>query len=354
MRLALDHVFDFCQQVLVTLATPADIAADVAHHLVESDRAGYPSHGVSILPSYRDALRAGGIVADAQPACLRDEGAVLAWDGRQGFGQHVGKRVLEAGIERARRTGLCALTLRDSNHLGRLGSYGEQAVAAGMALLMFTNVIGRGAMVAPFGGRQARLTTNPLCIALPMPDGRAPFVLDMATSQMAMNKVRVLGARGQPVPAGVLIDADGNPSTDPDALLRPPGGALLPFGGHKGYGLGVAVELLAGLLSGGGTVQPEHQHGSSFAINNLFAVLIDPAHFAAHDYLQREASTYLDYLLSCAPRPGFDEVEYPGQFEARNRAANADSIPVDAPTVDALEKMAAELGIAPLRAAGGE
>ncbi len=343
--LALPAAVEFATRLVQAMGAPDTVARDVAEHLVASNQAGYPSHGLSILPGYHAAALKGGIAVAAGPECIRDEGPVLGFDGHMGFGQHVGKIVFARALERARKNGLCVLTLRDSCHLGRMGHYGEQAVAGGMALLAFTNVLGRAAMVAPFGGREPRLTTNPLCFAWPLADGRAPFVLDMATSAIALNKARVLAARGEPAPADALIDADGRPTTDASVMTRAPSGAILPFGGHKGYGLGVAVELLAGLLSGAGTVRPERQQGETFAANNLFALVVDPARFADPKWLSGEAGAYIDYLRSCPPQPGFDAVRYPGEYEAAQRARHADAIELDTATAAALRQLADGAGV---------
>ena len=343
--LALPAAVEFATRLVQAMGAPDTVARDVAEHLVASNQAGYPSHGLSILPGYHAAALKGGIAVAAGPECIRDEGPVLGFDGHMGFGQHVGKIVFARALERARKNGLCVLTLRDSCHLGRMGHYGEQAVAGGMALLAFTNVLGRAAMVAPFGGREPRLTTNPLCFAWPLADGRAPFVLDMATSAIALNKARVLAARGEPAPADALIDADGRPTTDASVMTRAPSGAILPFGGHKGYGLGVAVELLAGLLSGAGTVRPERQQGETFAANNLVALVVDPARFAGQPFRVGEAGAYIDYLRSCPPQPGFDAVRYPGEYEAAQRARHADAIELDTATAAALRQLADGAGV---------
>lgn len=345
VTLALPAAIEFAARLVQAMGAPDAVARDVAEHLVASDQAGYPSHGLSILPGYHAAALKGGIAVAAGPECIRDEGPVLGFDGHMGFGQHVGKIVFAQALERARRKGLCVLTLRDSCHLGRMGHYGEQVVAEGMALLAFTNVLGRAAMVAPFGGREPRLTTNPLCFAWPLPHGRAPFVLDMATSAIALNKARVLAARGEPAPTDALIDADGRPTTDASVMTRAPSGAILPFGGHKGYGLGVAVELFAGLLSGAGTVRPERQQGETFAANNLFALVVDPARFADPQWLSDEADAYVEYLRTCPPQPGFVAVQYPGEYETAQRARHDDAIELDTATVAALHQLAAAAGV---------
>ena len=344
IRLSLEAAADLVVRILDKQAVPADIAGDVAAHLVESDRVGYASHGISILPGYAKALTGGQLLGDARPTLETDGGVFQSWHGRHGFGQYVGKQVIASGIEAARTHGQCIVTLRDSHHLGRMGSYGEQAVAAGMVLIAFTNVINRPPMVAPFGGAEARLTTNPICFASPLPDGRPPLILDMATSTIALNKARVLADNGEPAPDGSLIDADGLPTNDPSVMFTKPPGALLPFGAHKGYALGVVAELLAGVLSGGGTIQPEHPR-AGLATNNMFAVIFDPARAGSASWQAHEAGAFIDYLLSCPPQPGTDAVQYPGEYEARNRLKNSTHIALGDGSWKALSALADSLGV---------
>jgi len=345
MKIDVAQGIEFGRRVLAALQVPDDIALDVAEHLVESDRVGYASHGLSILPTYRRVLRDGYVQADGRPTVLRDTGALLAFDGNNGFGQHVGKAVMQQSIERARQHGQCIVTLRRSHHLGRMGHYGEMAAQAGLVLLAFTNVINRAPTVAPYGGARASLTTNPLCFAGPLPAGRPPFLVDMATSSIAVNKARVLAARGEQVDDGVLIDAAGLPSNDPDVLFQDPPGALLPFGGHKGYAMGLVAELLAGVLSGGGTIQPQHPR-NGVATNNLFALLLDARNDFEIDWRTHEVDAFIDYLHACPPQPGVDRVQYPGEFEALNRQRNGATVTLDAATWDGLLQLAGELDVA--------
>ncbi|MEJ2801979.1 Ldh family oxidoreductase [Comamonadaceae bacterium PP-2] len=345
MRIALSDAIDFGRRLLRAQQVPDDIALDVAEHLAESDRVGYTSHGLSILASYRNMLAQGWARADGRPEQVADQHTLLAFDGHHGLGQHVGKRVIQAAIDRAQQHGQCIVTLRRSHHLGRMGYYGEMAARSGLILLAFTNVTNREPTVAPYGGRKAMLTTNPLCFAGPLPDGRPPFILDMATSGIAANKARVLATNGQQAPPGSLIDADGLPTNDPNVMFATPPGALLPFGAHKGYALALVAELLAGALSGGGTIQPEHPRQGA-ATNNLFAILLDPQKGFDSGWLTHEVGAFIDYLHSCPPQPGFDSVEYPGEYEERNRRLNGESVRFDAPIWATLTELAGSLGVA--------
>lgn len=344
MKISVSQAIEFGQRVLAAQGVPEDIAKDVAEHLVESDRVGYTSHGLSILTNYRKVLSDGFAKGDARPEMFNDRGAMIAFDGHNGLGQHIGKVVMQKAIERAHEHGQCIVTLRRSHHLGRMGFYGEMAAEAGLILLAFTNVVNRNPTVAPFGGAQACLTTNPLCFAGPLPGGRPPFIVDMATSSIAVNKARVLAANGEQAPPGSLLDAQGNPTTDPNALFANPPGALLPFGGHKGYAMGLVAELLAGVLSGGGTIQPEHPR-EGVATNNMFAILLDPQVDFNADWRSHEVGAFIDYLKACPPQPGVDGVQYPGEYEANNRARNLTSLTFDPPIWAGLVKLAADLGV---------
>lgn len=349
MEVAIDDARRFATDVLMKLSVPADIAADVADHLIESDRVGYASHGLSILPSYRRGLEAGFVIPDARPERVEDRGAFVAWDGHSGFGQHVGKVVIDDAIARAHTHGQCVLTLRHSHHLGRMGHYGEMVAQQGFVLLAFTNVVNRPPVVAPFGGREARLTTNPLCFAGPLPGGRAPFVVDIATSAIAVNKARVLAENGQTAPPGSLIDSGGQPSTDPNVLFADPPGALLPFGAHKGYALSLVAELLAGVLSGGGTIHAENPR-NGIAHNNMFALVLDPQVDFNATWRSQEVANFLDYLLSCPPQDPSQPVQYPGEYEANNRARHAVAIELPDSVRKPLADLAVEFGVAPVTA----
>lgn len=345
MKLRLDSARRLARDILAAQGVPDDIADDVAEHLVEADRCGYVSHGISILPNYRRALEGGSVNPEGRAECVLDRESLMSFDGHGGFGQHVGKVVMARAIERVRQHGHCIVTLRRSHHLGRMGHYGEMVAEAGLVLLSFTNVINRPPVVAPYGGREPRLTTNPLCFAGPMPNGRPPLVVDIATSAIAINKARVLAEKGEPAPENSIIDADGHPTTDASVMFGERPGALLPFGAHKGYALGVVAELLAGVLSGGGTIQPENPRGG-VATNNLFAVLVNPEFDLGLSWERDEVEAFVKYLHRTPPAPGFQSVQYPGEYEAANRAAAATHLEINPHIWHNLEALAQSLGVA--------
>ncbi len=291
------------------------IAADVAEHLILAERSGHASHGLSILPSYIKAIEAGTLSPAASPTRIHEDQMLLAFEGHRGYGQHAAKVAVKAAIEKASRAGSCFLTLRDSYHLGRAGHYGEMAAKAGLIYLSFVNIVGRPPTVAPYGGADARLSTNPICFAAPIADGRSPFLLDYATSGIAANKVRLMAANDEPVPPGLLIDGRGAPTRDASALFADPPGALLPFGGHKGYALGFLAELLAGVLSGGGTIAPRNVRDGGLR-NNLFAILFDPTAFGDRGWQMTEAAAFSDYAIEGPRAESCSELLVPGAPES--------------------------------------
>ncbi|GJG93762.1 hypothetical protein CBA19C6_04755 [Cupriavidus pauculus] len=213
MKLSTASARTFARNILIAQNVPEDIADDVAEHLVESDRSGYVSHGISILPNYRRAIEGQSVNCAGRAECVMDRDMLMVFDGHGGFGQHIGKTVMLQAIDRVRQHGHCIVTLRRSHHLGRMGHYGEMVAQAGLVLLSFTNVINRPPVVAPFGGRVPRLTTNPLCFSGPMPNGRPPLVVDIATSAIAINKARVLAEKASRPPSTA--------SSTPTATRRP-------------------------------------------------------------------------------------------------------------------------------------
>jgi len=320
----------------------ADLVAD---HLVQANLAGHDSHGVGMIPTYVRHLQAGLVVPNTHAKLVKDDGPTLMFDGGRGYGRCVAGEAMAGAIARCRLTGVVALTLANAHHIGRVGAYGELATAAGLVSLHFVNVADHRAIVAPFRGTDARFVTNPVCIALPGTDRQPPLLLDMATSAIAMGKVRVARNEGKPVPDGVLIDPAGQPTRDPNVMYREPHGALRPFGGHKGYALAVVTELLAGALSGGPTIQPGNPRLGG-VINNMLAVLIDPARLAGVDWLRREIDGFVDYVKASPPADPAEPVLVPGDPERLAREERSRTgIPVDPTTWEEILQAAEKLGL---------
>ena len=285
--------------VLEALGSEPREASIVADHLVESNLRGHDSHGVGMLPVYVRNRHRGGTVANRRPVVVRDEGPFLVVDGERGFGHVIGREATDLAVARARQLGLAVLAIRNAGHMGRIGTYGEQCAAAGLVALYFVNGTGHEGWVAPHGGREARLSTNPMCLAFPATSANPPVILDFATSRMSWGKIRVWRNQGRPLPEGVLLDRDGQPTRDPSVMERDPMGALLPFGEHKGWGLALMCELLAGAVAGH-TIRPDAPRGGA-GVNNVLAVILDPDRLVGRDQLAREADLLLAHVRSSPP-----------------------------------------------------
>ncbi|MEE2777237.1 MAG: malate/lactate/ureidoglycolate dehydrogenase [Acidobacteriota bacterium] len=315
----------------------------VADHLVLANLSGHDSHGVGMLPAYVRNLKAELLFPNRTPELATDHGSILVFDGCRGYGQAVGKMAMQQAIDRAKASGLVLMTLRNTHHLGRIGTYGEQAVAEGLVSMHFVNVADHNPYVAPFRGAEARFSTNPICLAMPSTDSQPQVILDMATSKIAAGKVRVAFNAGVEVPPGSLIDADGQPTNDPGVLHRE-GGSLLPFGEHKGYGLSIFAELLGGMLSGGGTIQPGNPRSGSI-INCMLVLLFDPRRLVEHDWMSAELEAYVDYVKSAKATNADEPVLVPGDPERLAREARADGIAVDEESWDQILAAGEALGV---------
>ncbi|HET6521034.1 MAG TPA: Ldh family oxidoreductase, partial [Geminicoccaceae bacterium] len=251
LRVRSEALREITAAVFRAVGSSAEEADKVAARLIEANLTGHDSHGVIRTPQYVEMIREGRLAVNRTGRVVVETEAVAVVDGEGGFGQVVAERSTRLAIDKARRLGLGMAGLRNSGHVGRLGDWAEMAAAENMASIHLCNGTGSWNMVVPFGGRDPRTSTNPFAIAMPVPDGGPPVVLDFATSAIAEGKVRVARNKGVPVPEGCLLDREGRPTRDPNALYE--GGALLPFGfpvaGHKGGGLQLMCDLFAGLLS---------------------------------------------------------------------------------------------------------
>jgi uncharacterized oxidoreductase len=341
-NVAPEQLTDLITGVYEAAGVSAAEAAIVARHMVGANLAGHDSHGVILLPTYIERLRAGEVVAGAPFEVLDETPTTARIDGHWGFGQVVSERAMELAIAKARTLMIAAVTVFQQNHVGRVADYPLMAARASLIGMMFCDS-GRGPkQVVPFGGREPKLGTNPISIALPS-DLEAPVFLDMATSAAAANKLRVYHNRGLPVPAGWIVDAAGNPTTDAAAYFA--GGALLPTGGaqgHKGFGLGFMVEVFAGILTGlGWGVEPSGRHN-----DGTLMIVINPAAFRPPDQFRAEVSAFARDMQATPPAAGVERVYYPGEIEwhteqARRRAG----IPVEDATWRQLGDLARSLGV---------
>jgi uncharacterized oxidoreductase len=328
--------------VFERVGAPPERAETISRHMLGANLAGHDSHGVILLPGYVERIKRGDVVPSAPIDVLDETPTTARIDGHWGFGQVVSEYAMGLAIDKARRGNVAALTVVQQGHVGRVADYPLMAAREGMIAWMYCDSGRTAKQVAPFGGREPRLGTNPMSIALPS-DLEAPVFLDMATSAVAGGKIAVARNRGQPLPLGWIVDRDGNPSTDPADLAR--GGAMLPLGGdqgHKGYGLGFMVEVFAGILTGlGFGVDPSGRHN-----DGSLMVVLNVAAFRPLAEFKREVTAFARYVKETPPAPGVKEVYYPGELEWRTeQQRRRTGIPIEDETWRALVQTAESLDL---------
>jgi uncharacterized oxidoreductase len=335
----------FANSLLQAAGVPAADAGIVARHLVGANLAGHDSHGIMRIPQYLQYLREGKFRPGVGLDILSETPAVLAADANWGLGQVQAHRLLARLVTKAKGLGVAAGTLRHCGHIGRLGEYAETAAVEGLAFFGTVNSHGAGRRVAPPGGTEGRISTNPICMAVPT--AGEPVVLDFGTSVVAEGKVRVQYQKRETVPDGWLVDADRRPTTDPGVLYAEPRGTILPFGGpqaYKGFGLGLLLDLFAGGLSGGRCSHPEAPLPG--VGNAVLFVVFDPAMFGGAESFLRETTGLTEYVRGCPTGPGVERITLPGDPELAMRAKRSDEgISIPDGTWALLVKEAETLGV---------
>ncbi len=336
-----DTLTGFVQDIFLAAGVRDDIAARVAESLVLSNLQGHDSHGIVRVNLYLNQIKEGHLHPAADPTPVEESPAVVILDAQRSFGQWSAFVLMQKVMEKADAQGVASGGLINSGHVGRLGEWVTLAADAGFIGLAFCNGGGRPGTVAPFGGSERVLGTNPLAAGIPV-EGRTPIVIDFATSTVAEGKVKIAFNKQVDLPPGSLLDKHGNPSVNPADLYD--GGVMLPAAGHKGFGLGLLNDLLAGVLTGSGA--PLKEPGPTWANGVLFIVLKIEA-FRALSAFFGDANEYVDFVKSVRPAPGFSEVMVPGEPEGRVAAERKESgIPVDDVTWEALSQAAATYGVA--------
>ncbi|HUG38561.1 MAG TPA: Ldh family oxidoreductase [Candidatus Limnocylindrales bacterium] len=326
--------------IVTALGAPPIDAAWVATLLVRANLRGHDSHGVIRVPEYAKAVKSGR-VNPASPVTVVAETPVMArLDGGRGFGQVVARRGMEMAVAKAKMGGLAAVTLANTGHVGRLADYAEMAATEGLVAMIWANAV-HGLNVAPWGGAAKRLGTNPHAIAVPGPDGPA-MVHDFATSVVAEGKVRVKRNRKERAPEGWFMDADGRPSTDPEAFYATPPGAIYPAADHKGYGLSLAVEILGGILSGTGPAGP----GPGVFANGTLMICLEVERFLPLAEFHRQVAALFGWVKDAPRAPGFTEILVPGEPEARLEAQRRrEGITIDDGTWTQILEVADDLAV---------
>lgn len=325
------------------MGSDATEAQEVADHLTRANLTGHDSHGVGMLPAYVRLLQDGLLVPNQTAETVLDAGALLVIDARRGYGQRMTADAVRRAIARAKELGACVLALRNTSHLGRVGTYAELAARHGMAFIAFVNVADHRDIAAPYACAEPRLGTNPFCAAVPDGAGTPAMLLDMATTTIAAGKARVAYNKGVAVPEGALIDDAGEATTDPAGFIRDHTGALLTFGRHKGSGLAVMCEIMAGALAGGQRAEQERKGG---ILNSMLAVVIDPAKLGDPAAINAAAASTASHIRSSRVAPGFEQILLPGEPERRAAEQRSrDGIPIDDGTWRDVLEAAGKLGI---------
>lgn len=332
----------FVRNIYEAIGVAPEKAAIVATEQVEANLAGHDSHGVLRTIDYVAWIKRGHIVPDAEMEIVRETAATAVIDGHWGFGFVCTRKATELVIAKARATGVAAATVRRQSHVGRLSPYGRQMAENGLIGMVTADSGMAPKYVVPFGGRKGRLGTNPISISAPS-QRHGIVALDMATSTVAMGKIHVAAARGESIPTGWLLDADGAPTTDPSSYKR--GAVLLPLGadqGHKGYGLSFMIEVLSGLLTGiGYGVDPNGQHN-----DGVFLAAFDVGHFIDLAKFESEMSSFIDEVKSTPLAQGHQEIYFPGEMERRvAEQRSRDGISIDDDTWKRLNDLAREVGV---------
>ncbi len=332
----------FGSAVLSALGVPGDDAALVADSLVQADLWGHSSHGLLRLPWYVARLRSGAMRAVTEPVVLSDTGPLVLLDGRDGVGQVLTDRARALATDRARQHGVGVVGVRDSNHFGTAMWFTRRAAHDGFVAVLTTNA---SPAMAPWGGREKRIGTNPWSIAAPGPDGTV-VALDIANTAVARGKIYLAQSRGESIPDTWALTADGAPTTDPTEGVL---GVLLPMAGHKGYAIAFMMDVLSGALTGSavgtgvhGPYEPDARSGAG----HLFLAL-DPAAFGDRAGFDARVRQLVDEVRSTPLAQGSDAVLHPGEVEDRAEAANltAGGVVLARDALTELQRLAAEAGV---------
>jgi LDH2 family malate/lactate/ureidoglycolate dehydrogenase len=337
-----------CVHLLTALGVPELDAEQVADNLVDADLRGVHSHGANLMSLYVNRIRSGHIKPESTVTVVGDNGSSVLLDGGLGLGQICGVRATDLSVARAKEYGLAAVSVRELTHLGALGYYTLRAAEQGCISLVVQN---GPAFVPPYGGITGMFSTNPFSYAFPANE-EAPVVFDIATTTVAGNKILLAKKRGDPeIPPGWAGDVHGRPTTDTAAASID---HLQWFGGHKGYGIALFVEVMAGVLANSSFGRTEHTespaHGKERVAKGALFLSIDPAHFPGGDEFGSRTDTLIRDIWASDPADGFDAVSVPGDIERALRSRRLlEGIPLAPALVEELGRFAADLGVEPLR-----
>jgi|SRR5712692_1279755 len=337
LTMTAERLRDVTGHIFEAAGAPSDLAADMANILVESNLAGHDSHGVIRIPAYVRQIKEGGLVPDARPEVIGETPGSALVDGKYGFGHIAAAFGTDVAIRKAKESKAVVVSIVRCNHIGRLGEWGSRAAAKDVIAIVTVGGGGGPGIAAPFGGAGRALGTNPISVGIP--GGETPDMLvDFATTAVAEGKVQVARAKGVPLPPGCIVDKDGNPSTNPEDLYN--GGMLLPFGGHKGYGLAMVVELL------GSAFAPGDQYNRNGRGGAAVIIAVDATTFQPLASYEKLADEALQRIKAIPPARGFAEVLLPGEPELNSKTERLrDGIPIAEATWSAIVDAGRGLGV---------
>ena len=342
MNLSSEKLTEFAMQILMLAGLNREEAWHLADCMVEADLRGISSHGISRLRTYSTRVKSKVISSGTEPVILSEAGAVMTVDGRNGVGPKVARWVMEQCIQRAKKQGAFFAAVNNSNHFGIAAYYTEYAVKQDMIGIVVAN---SEASVAPTGGAIPMLGTNPLSIAVPA-GKHQPFLLDMATSVVARGKIVVAQKEGREIPSHWAVTKAGAPTTNPDEAM---GGSLLPFGGYKGFGIGLFIDILCGCLAGALDSRHTNHFWDDFENpQNIghFMGVFDVSKFVDIDVFKQRVDLLIDEFKACPPAPGYTEVLIAGEVEYRIRQRHIkEGITLSDAIYNDLQKLADEYGI---------
>lgn len=331
-----DVLHEITAAIIIATGAPEVCALQVADVLIDNHLAGHDSHGILRIPEYVKSVQAGEIVPTAMPCVIEESASSALVNGNWAFGQVSGIFATDLAIEKAKREKVAVISVVKAGHTGRLAAFTERAAHRNVTMFMAIGTVTKPT-TAPYGGSAPAVGTNPISFSIPNPSGDS-ITFDIATSAIAQGKIKVARAKNEKLPPDVIIDRNGKPSTDPHAFFD--GGFLLPFGGHKGYGLAVIAELLSGPMAGADAFPGVINRSGIF----IFAV--DATVFRPLDAYEKALARTLGRIKAVPPAPGFDEVLLPGEPEARTRRQRLrDGIQIPEKTWLAVCEAGSEMGV---------
>ena len=335
---SLGVVSEISTQILIKNGIPAKDAAIVADTILDAHRKGRHTHGIGRLPIYVRRVKENLMSAETIMKPVSDTPLVTVYDAQNGFGQVAAYRGMTQCIEKAALHGVGVVANKEANSFGTAGYYGELAAKRGMISIVMGNA---SPAIAPTGGSRAILGTNPICFSFPGTANNKPIILDMACSVVARGKIRLAAKNGEKIPFGWALDSNGNPTDDPNAAIK---GTLNAIGGHKGFGLALVADILAGLLSGSafaGDAKALDTPSGPSRCGHFFAV-INPEFFISREEYEERIDYLIERIKACGEPGG---VFMPGEIEYLHETDHSETVELSAGVIDDVNRLAEDSGI---------